>query len=143
VAAAIAFLTQSRKIGMAEPSSGYGLVWWGASGAAVPPRTEWLPIRVCHEWDGQIQIIARSAQGELQLIAWCDGYPGTFTITTKHQTLRGTTKVAAGPAVVEEDGHTFPAGAYFCAGDWLIECDAESGEVYLVHAEVRDWTATD
>lgn len=81
----------------------------------------------------------------LFLIATCDNnHEGKFNLNCGERVLlKGNAHVVRAPAIVEEDGFTFPPGAHFGAGLWEIECVATDGQRYRAIAEVCDWTSTD
>ena len=82
---------------------------------------------------------------EVCVTACChNAFDGKFEIREGgHTVAEGTLRVSKAPELREPDGYTFPAGAHFCAGDWHIECATVDGVIFHVHAQVRDWTATD
>jgi hypothetical protein len=123
----------------------FGRVWWSRHDEEVPPIEHWPSIEDCHEWDGLFSISASNGTRRLFLTAFCDnGHEGSFSILENGSIMaKGTTRVASAPTIAEVDGHTFPAGAYFGAGHWEVECQTPDGGVYRVVAEVLNWGSTE
>lgn len=123
----------------------YGRVWWSSDDALVPPIEQWRPIEDCYEWDGMFSITASNGSRRLFVTAFCDNVQvGSFKIKENGKTIEiGTTRVSLAPTLVEDDGYPFPAGTYFGAGKWEVECETSSGQSFLVIADVRDWKSID
>jgi hypothetical protein len=123
----------------------YGQVWWSSDSASLPPIVQWHRIEDCHEWDGLFSISASNGAQRLFLTAFCDNSEeGSFNIEENGARIaEGKTRVTRAPTLVEDDGYTFPAGAYFGAGNWEVECEASGDRCYRVIAEVRHWKSTD
>lgn len=123
----------------------YGRVWWSRRDSPVPPIEQWAPIDDCHEWDGLFSISASDGTRRLSFTAFCDNcQAGSFKLEENGAGIvEGRSRVTRAPTLVEDDGYTFPSGAYFGAGKWELECETSSGDCYRVIAEVRDWASTD
>lgn len=112
---------------------------------SCPASPDALPIFDCHEWDGLFSIHAQNTDCDVRLTAWCDGQEtGTFKLNRRGQNeIAGKTRVVHAPALIEPDGYAFPAGAYFGAGLWTVQCEPDTGLPVLIKILVRDWSSTD
>lgn len=113
--------------------------------STCPATPDAIPIIDCHEWDGLFSIHARNDDCDVRLTAWCDGNEsGDFKLVrTGQNDVAGRTRVVHAPTLMEPDGWAFPAGAYFGAGLWTIQCNAYIGPPVLIKIFIGDWNATD
>lgn len=113
--------------------------------STCPTTQDALSIVDCNEWDGLFSIHARNTDCDVRLTAWCDGQEtGTFKLDrTGQNAVTGKTRVVHAPALMEPDGYTFPAGAYFGAGLWTVQCEPDNGHTVLIKLLVSDWNSTE